>query len=414
MSLSGTFRSLSIHNYRIFFWGGLSSNIGLWMQRTAQSWVVLLLTDGDGFALGTATFLQFFPTVLLSAWAGSIIDRVDKVRMLVLTQTLVGIGSLIMGVLDLSGVINLAQVYSVVIAIGVVTAFDAPARQSFVSELVDRDNIVNAIGLNTASFNVARLIGPAAAGLIIGSANTAVLFFLHAVSSASIVTALLLLDRSRLLGPPPQPKARGRVIAGLRYIGHDPALVVLIALAAVISSVGANSLQVVLPLVATEYFDVGAVGFGVLTSCLAVGGLAGALLASSTSGIPRRRWMLGTALLFGVSQLVASMMPVFVAFAVALAFCGVLFMAFVVAVNTSVQLTSSTEMRGRVVAVYMMFFLGGGALGAPLLGVLCEQIGPMGSIACAGIVSIAACSFGVLALLRVRRGGARQELARLS
>jgi MFS family permease len=401
MSRLALFRSLQVRNYRNYFWGGTISNIGVWMQRTAQAWAVVVLSHGNGLALGIATFLQFFPTVLLSLATGTLVDRVDRVRLLMVTQALVGLGSVLMAVLDGLGILTLVQVWVLAGAMGVVTAFDIPARQAVVSELVGPDRVVNAIGLNSASFNVARLVGPALAGLLIGVSGTPLIFALHAVSSAGILVALARIDRSQLRTVPRPPSGRGEIVAGLRQVVGDRVLATLIILAGVIGLVGANSLQVVLPLVATEVFNTGALGFGLITSCLAVGGLGGALLAASTTGMPQYRWVLGAAAGLGGCLVIASLMSSFVAFGVALACCGALFMSFAVLANTSVQLTAEPSLRGRVMAVYLTFFLGGGALGAPLLGMLAEQTGPMRSVQVAGILGLLAAAVGAIA---VRRG----------
>lgn len=397
------FRSLQVRNYRNFFWGGTVSNIGVWMQRTAQAWAVVVLSHGDGLALGVATFLQFFPTVLLGLATGALVDRVDKIRLLIVTQGLVGLGSVLMAILDGLGILTLAQVWVLAAAMGVVTAFDVPARQAVVSELVGPDRVVNAIGLNSASFNVARLVGPALAGLLIGVAGTPLIFALHAASSAGILIALARIDRSELRAVPRVPAGRGELGAGLRQVAGDPVLGALIVLAGVIGIVGANSLQVVLPLVATEVFGVGALGFGLVTSCLAIGGLTGALLAASTSGVPKYRWVLGAAAALGGSLVIASLMPVLVGFGLALVCCGAMFMSFAVLANTSAQLTAEPALRGRVMAVYLTSFLGGGALGGPLLGLLAEQVGPMRAITLAGAFGLLAAAAGTVALTAVRR-----------
>jgi MFS family permease len=402
------FRSLTIRNFRLFFWGGLISNIGVWMQRTAQAWVVLYLSGGSGAALGIVVFLQFIPTLVFGIFAGAVSERFDKVSILIFTQALVGLQSVAMSLLDGTGILTLTQVYILTAALGVVTAFDVPTRQTFVSELVTRDNIVNAVGLNSASFNVARLIGPALAGVMILGAGTAAIFAVHALSALAIVSSLMRLDRNELLRRPVVARARGQIRAGFTYIRHSPALVIFITIASLTSAVGGNSLQVVIPLVATDIFNSGPLGFGILTSCLAVGSLIGALVASASAGMPRQRWLFGAVVALGLGQIIAAVMPVFAAFAGALALCGVLFMSFVVAVNTSVQLSAAPEMRSRVVAVYMTFFLGGGALGAPALGVLSEHIGPMEAIAGAGVVTVVsglACG-GIL--LALQRRGVRQ------
>lgn len=402
----GVFRSLAVPNYRRYFWGGIISNTGVWMQRTAQSWVVLQLSGGSGTALGLVTLLQFGPTVVLSVGAGILSDRYSKVKILVLTQSLIGLLSLVQAVLDITDVLTLTQVYVLTCAVGVITALDMPARQAFASELVGPRNIVNAIGLNTASFNVARLLGPPLAGLLIAGFHTWSIFLVHAASSVAIVVSLLRIERAALTRQA-HSRAPGQLLAGFRFLRSSPVLMVYVGLAALVAAVGANSLQVVIPLIATERFGSDALGFGLLSAALAVGGLLGALLASTTTGMPRPRWVFGGAAMFGACQLLASAMPGLVTFALSLVLVGLLFMGFVVLANTSVQLAAPPAVRGRVIAVYMMFFMGGGALGAPALGILADWVGPMRAVTVAGAASITV-ALGAAALAgRGRRRRAR-------
>lgn len=394
------FRSLSVPNYRKYFWGGLISNTGVWMQRTAQAWVVLQLSGGAGTALGLVTLAQFGPTMVLSVYAGTLSDRYSKIRILVITQSLVGLLSLVLAILDITDVLTLNHVYLLALAVGVITAFDVPARQAFASELVGPKNIVNAIGLNTASFNIARLLGPPLAGVMIAGLNTWSIFFVHAVSAVAIVVSLLRIDVGALARQAPVSRARGQLLAGFGFLRHSPTLIIFIGLASMVAAVGANSLQVVIPLIATEHFGSDAVGFGLLSAALAVGGLLGALLASMTSGIPRRRWVFGAAVMLGAGQILASFMPSLATFAITLVLVGLMFMSFVVLANTSVQLATPAAVRGRVIAVYMMFFMGGGAVGAPALGALADWLSPMRTITVAGVFSVAA---GVSCAVLARR-----------
>ncbi|MCW2802134.1 MAG: transporter [Propionibacteriaceae bacterium] len=405
------FRSLSVPNYRKYFWGGMISNTGVWMQRTAQAWVVLQLSGASGTSLGLVTLAQFGPAMVFSVYAGTLSDRYSKIKLLVLTQTLLGLTSLILAILDVTNVVTLNHVYALALAVGVITAFDMPARQAFASELVGPNNIANAIGLNTASFNTARLLGPPLAGLMIGGLNTWSIFFVHAASSIAIVVTLLRIDVSELSRQAALARAPGQLLAGFRFVRHAPTLIIFIGLASLVAAVGANSLQVVIPLIATERFGSDALGFGMLSAALAVGGLLGALLASMTSGMPRQRWVFGAAVLLGVSQLVASLMPSLVTFAIALVLVGLLFMSFVVLANTSVQLAAPAAVRGRVIAVYMMFFMGGGALGAPALGALADWLSPMQTVTVAGAFSIAVGAGCATLALFIRRRLARQAPA---
>jgi len=397
---AGIFRSLDHRNYRLYFWGGSVSNVGVWMQRTAQTWVVVQLTGGNGAALGFVTFLQFAPTVFISLYAGVLGDRLDKVSLLVWTQTALGVIGLVMGALDGAGHLMLWHVYLLAAFLGVVTAFDVPTRQSFVSELVGADNVGNAVGLNAASFNAARLIGPAAAGLAIAVRGTAPVFLANALCAVAIVTSLLRIDRSDLHRPPLLARSPGQMRQGLQQALGVPRLAVLILLASVVSAFGLNSLQVLLPLVATDVFGKGALEFGLLTSALAVGSLAGALLSSRRLGVPRQRDIIVFVVAFGLLEIGAAAVPTYLGFAIALIPVGLMFMAFVIAVNTRVQLSARPDARSRVMAVYMMFFLGGGAIGSPLIGSAANTVGPVATIGGCGAVVVIA---GVVAGAVLRR-----------
>lgn len=393
----GIFRSLDHRNYRLYFWGGSVSNVGVWMQRTAQTWVVVQLSGGNGAALGFVTFLQFAPTVFISLYAGVLGDRLDKVRLLVWTQTALGVIGLVMGTLDGAGHLMLWHVYLLAAFLGVVTAFDVPTRQSFVSELVGADNVGNAVGLNAASFNAARLVGPAAAGLAIAAWGTAPVFLANALCAVAIVTSLLRIDRSDLHRPPLLARSPGQMRQGLQQALGVPRLAVLIILASVVSAFGLNGLQVLLPLIATDVFAKGALEFGLLTSALAVGSLAGALLSSRRLGVPRQRDIIVFVIAFGLLEVGAALVPSYLGFAIALIPVGVMFMAFVIAVNTRVQLSARPDARSRVMAVYMMFFLGGGAIGSPLIGYAANVFGPVATIgACGAVVVIVGVAAGVV------------------
>lgn len=393
---AGTFRSLAIRNYRLYFWGGAVSNVGVWMQRTAQTWVVLQLSGGNGTALGFVTFLQFAPTVLFSLYAGVLGDRLDKVRLLVWTQTALGGIGLVMGTLDAAGHLVLWHVYLLAGFLGLVTAFDVPTRQSFVSDLVGAGNVGNAVGLDAASFNAARLVGPAAAGLTIAAWGTAPVFLVNAACAVAIVSSLLRIDREGLHRPPLLERSLGQMRQGLQQALGDRRVAVLIVLAAVVSAFGLNSLQVLLPLVATGVFGKGAFEFGLLTSALAIGSLTGALFSSRRVGLPRERDIIVFVVAFGLLEAAASFVHDYVDFGIALIPIGLMFMGFVVAVSTRVQLSAPAGARSRMMAVYMMFFLGGGAIGSPVIGAAANAFGPMISIGlCGGMVAAVGVSAGV-------------------
>jgi len=294
-------------------------------------------------------------------------------------------------------------VYVLAAILGVITAFDVPSRQAFVSDLVGSKSVANAVGLNSASFNVARLLGPAIAGLMIGTVGTAPVFITHALGSAAIVTSLLLIDRSALLSRLRDAATDPRLSDALRFLRENPPIILMIVVAGFMSAIGINSLYVVLPLVATDEFEAGAFGFGILTSALGLGSLGGALFSARSSGIPSARRVFTAAIVFGIAQVIASLMSTFIAFALLLVAVGACFMLFVTSVNTSVQLSTLAQVRGRVMAVYMMFFLGGGAFGAPVLGIVCTMIGPLPTIAVSGGLGVFAGGTGWLLMRYLER-----------
>lgn len=402
---SGMFRSLRVRNYRLFFYGGLVSNTGTWMQRIAQDWLVLSLTGGNAFALGIVTFLQFAPTLLVGLYAGILADRLEKQRLLAATQAVAGLSALALGTLDVSGVVQLWHVYAIAAVLGFATAMEAPARQAFASELVGRDNLANAVGLNSSSFNAARLVGPAIAGVLIGWIDTGPVFLINAASCVVIVVSLLRIDRDALHRSPPLERGPGQLREALNYTKKRADLVLIIALACMVSLFGLN-MQVLVPLMAREVFDKGATEFGLLSSALAVGTLFGALVSAKRAGRPRQRLLIGAALAFGVMLVLLAFMPNFLTFALVLMPAGATSMLFIIAANTSLQLGLDPEMRGRVMSLHMLFFLGGGALGSPLVGWVSEQLSVRTAFAACGVVTVIAAAVAGWVLAR-RSGGIR-------
>jgi len=397
-------RSLALPNFRRYFCGGVVANIGTWMLRTGQSWLVLHLGNGSGVALGIVTFLQFGPTIVLSPISGALSDRYDKATTLTITQSLIAISSLGLALLDFAGAASLPWVYGVALVGGVITAIDAPIRTSFVTELVGPHHVVNAIGLNSASFNGARLVGPLLAACVISVGGTAWAFLVSGISGAAIVHSLIAIDRADL-HLHERGSNNGGWTAGFSGVFKDPLILSFSLLAMLANAAGANSLQVVLPIIATEVFSGDVLGFGFLTAAMAVGGVCGALAASSTVGTPRVRWVLGTAEAFAVLVVISSAMPTYLTFAASLVLVGLCYMTFIVMVNTVIQLAAPPTIRGRVVAVYLMFFLGGGALGSPLLGALSDGVGPMRAMTVAGsAVGITALVIGVILRVLAKAG----------
>lgn len=372
--MSPTFRSLHVRNYRIWFAGAVVSNTGTWMQRVAQDWLVLqVLTNGSGIATGITTGLQFLPMLLLGPYAGLLADRVDKRRLMMLTQALSGLWALVLGVLVLTGTAELWHVYALAGLLGVTTAFDSPARQTFVAEMVPADHLGNAVGLNSASFHSARMVGPAVAGLLVAAVGTGPVFLINAVSFGATVLALQLMRVSELRPLERAPRAKGQTLEGLRYVRHRPDIVMIMVIMGVVGTLGMN-FQLTTALVATDVFDKGAGEYGLLGSIMAIGSLAGALLAARRSR-PRLRLLLGAGLAFGVTGTAAALMPTYWAFAVALIPVGLSALTLMTAANTMVQQSTEPAMRGRVMALYMTIFMGGTPIGSPLVGWVGDALG---------------------------------------
>jgi len=399
----GTFRSLRRFNYRLWFFGSLVSNVGSWAQSTALSWTVLtVLTDDDPAAMGVCMALQFGPILLLTPVSGLIADRFPRRRILLVTQAALSSTALAVGVLLLTGVLTLPLMYALAAVFGVATAFDNPARQAFVSDLVGREDAANAVALNSASFNTARLIGPAAAGLAIVWAGSGWVFVADAVSYLSTIAVLLLMRREELV---PRARATGAqgFLDGFRYVRRRGDLVALFAMAFVIGAFGMN-----FPIFASTMsleFGHDADGFGLLSSMLAIGSLAGALLAARRARA-RLRVAITAALLFGLSCAVSAAMPTFWSYAVVSIAVGFCVISMLTTANGYVQTTAEPALRGRVLAIYMSLMMGGTVVGAPIVGWVAAVAGPRVAIlvgASAGIVAFGIGLAWFLASGRVRR-----------
>jgi MFS family permease len=392
------FRALRVRNYRIFASASLVSLTGTWMQRIGQDWLALQLSDDSGVALGLLTALQFGPTLVLSMYGGVLADRYAKRRLLVITQALMGVLALLLALLVATGGVALWHVFVLAGGLGAVSAIDAPVRQAFVSEMVGPGLLANAVSLNSTIFNGARLVGPAVAGLLIGAAsgNTAPAFFVNAASFAFTIAALVVMRATELRPSAPVARARGQLREAVAYTWAHPDLVLAMALAFVIGTFGFNY-QVTIALMSREVFDLGAEAFGLLSTCFAVGSLSGALLSTRRSARPRQRFLVGSAVV------IAGLMPSYLTFALMLVPTGAAALVFSVANNSFVQLGVDPQMRGRVMALYFMCFLGGTPVGAPLIGVISEHLGaPWGLILGGAVVVVAAVAAAVY-LARGRR-----------
>ena len=386
-----TFRALSIRNYRLYAAGGVVSNTGTWMQRVAQDWLVLQLSGNSGTAIGITTGLQFLPILLFSAYAGVVADRFPKRRLLQVTQLMMAGPSLLLGVLAVTGAVETWHVYLLAFVFGIGTAFDGPARQSFVSEMVPKQDLTNAVGLNSASFNVARIVGPAVAGFMIawlggGAQATGWVIVVNALSYASVVVALQRMRAEELHTPAPRGREKGMIRDGLRYIRSRPDIMMVLAIVFFAGTFGLN-FQMTSALMATQVFHKGASEYGILGTTMAVGSLSGALLAARR-GIVRNRLVVLAALAFGLAEVALGLMPTYLAFAVWTPLIGLTALTMITAANTTIQLSVSPELRGRVMALYMMIFMGGTPIGSPIVGWIGEQFGARWTLVGGGAVTI--------------------------
>jgi MFS family permease len=378
------------------------------MQRVAQDWLVLQLTHGSGTALGIATGLQFLP-MLASPWGGAVADRYPKRRILMLTQTAMGLLALILGVLAVTGAVRIWQVFALAFGLGLATLFDNPARQAFVTEMVGPTDMPNAIALNSAIFNLARIAGPAAAGLVIGAVGTPTAFFLNAASYGAVLTGLKLMRPGELHPTDPVPRHPGQLREGFAYVWSRPQLLMPMILIFFVATFGMN-FQVTNALMSRQVFHTGATAFGVASAVFAAGALAGALLAARRSK-PGLRLLVTAAFGFGVLEVLTALMPSFWLFLAMLVPTGLILLTLNTAANSTVQIGSAPEMRGRVMGLYMLVFLGGAPLGSPLVGWVGEQFGPRMSLLAGGVISAAAAAVIGLLLAR-RRGIAAREVLR--
>ncbi|OPZ56793.1 MAG: enterobactin exporter EntS [bacterium ADurb.BinA028] len=403
---SGTFASLRVHNYRLYAAGGLISNSGTWMGRVAQDWLVLTeLTDHSASALGIATGMQFAPFLLLAPWSGMIADRFPKRRILLSTQSTLAVTNLLLGVLTVTGAVQLWHVYALALVQGLAQAVDNPARQTFVSEMVGPGLLANAVALNSASFNSGRLIGPGVAGLVIAAYGTGVAMLVNAASFLLLILALLAM-RAGELQPAPLARGRGQIREGIAYVRGRPDIQVVMVLVFVLGTFGMN-FQITTALMATRAFGKGPTEFGLLGSVMAVGSLSAALL-SARRARPRLRVLLVALAGFTVASGLAALAPTYEWFAVALVPCGLAALTALTTANALVQLSVDPSVRGRVMALYMAIFMGGTPIGAPLIGRLGDLAGPRWTI---GVGTIAVgLSVVVVGGWLVRRENGRMKI----
>jgi len=393
--LASTFRSLSVRNFRLFAVGQVVSVAGTWMMVVAQDWLVLGMTDDSATALGTMTALQFTPMLLLTLYGGRLADRYDKRLLLTVCNLVSGVAALLLALLVLADAVTVTHVYLFALGLGTVNAVEVPTRMSFVSELVGPDLLPNASALSAAYFNVARVVGPALAGLVIAAFGAAPVMVLNALSYLATVAGLRLM-RIRELHRGPRREGRARVVDGLRHTWSRPDLVLPMALVAVVGLFGMN-FQLTLPLLAKTVFHADAASFGLLTTAFAAGSLLAAFATTARRGRPASRVVTGAALAFGLLEAAAGWAPAYGAAVVLLMATGFTSIYFAQAANHRIQLGSDPQYRGRVLALYTLILQGSTPLGALLVGWLTGQLGARSGLYVGGLVSAAAALCAVLA-----------------
>ena len=381
------FASLRYRPYRLWFAGALLANVGTWMQRVAQDWLVYTdLSAESGIAIGVVTALQVLPALVLGPYAGLLADRLPRRGLLMVTQALMGLLALGLGLLVLLGTATLWHVWLFALGLGIVSALDNPVRQTFVAELVPNDTLPNAVALNSASFNAARLIGPAVAGLAIAAMGAGWVFIVNAVSFLFTILALTLMRQGDLFQVPHAVRGKGQLREGWAYLRGRSDLVLILVVIGVASAFGLN-FQMTSAMMARSEFGQGAADYGILGSILAIGSLVGALLTARL-GRPRVRRILVAALAFGVASGVMALAPSYWTYAVATIPVGFFTLMMLTSANTYMQTSAAPEMRGRVMAFYLMVLLGSTPVGSPLVGWIGEVLGPRWSIGVGAILTV--------------------------
>ena len=386
-ALRRSFDSLAVPNYRRYFAGQVVSLSGNWMQMVAEVWLILELTD-SGVAVGLTTALQFLPILLFGAWGGLLADRFAKRRLLMVTQAAMALPALGLLAVTATGVVAPWMVFALVFARGAVNAVDNPTRQSFVIEMVGPDRVVNAVSLNSVIVHSARIVGPALAGVLIATVGVAPCFAVNAASFGGMIVALWLMTPGQLQAAPAANREPGAIRAGLRYVRETPELAVPLALMALVGTFGFN-FQVILPLLARFSFGGDASAYAALVSAMGVGAVIGAL-ATGAHGRTSPRLIAVAALAFGVLALLAALMPSLLLEIPVLALLGGSAVAFAAGINSSLQLAVAPEMRGRVMALYSVVFLGSTPIGGPLAGWLAQAYDPRVPLLLAAVAGLSA------------------------
>ncbi|GAC1315887.1 MAG: MFS transporter [Acidimicrobiales bacterium] len=394
---TATFRSLHYRNYRLFFIGQLVSLIGTWMQSVALGWLVYTITKSPT-QIGVVIAVQFLPTLLGSVHGGLVADRFDKRKVLLVTQSALAVQAAVLAVVTLSGLATLPVLYVLAFTQGMATTIDNPTRQAFVSEMVGTADLTNAVGLNSAMFNMARVLGPAIGGILIDAIGVGTCFVLNAVSFVAVIGGLLMMRSGDLFPTARAQRGKGQLREGLRYAWEEPTLRLVLIMIALIGTLAMN-FTVILPVVAKQVFRGNAGTYGLMSSVLGFGALVGALVAASRSK-PTTILLAASASAFGVTMLADALAPTLAFEMVALAFTGATSITFMATANATVQLTSRPEMRGRVMSLYMLLFLGSTPIGGPIVGWIGEHYGARWSLAIGAMSCLGA---GVVALPTLTR-----------
>jgi MFS family permease len=392
-----TFAALAVPNYRRYFVGQAISLSGTWMQMTAQAWLVLTLTHSST-ALGFVVALQTLPVLLLAPYGGVIADRVDKRRLMMILQSVMGIQALVLGVLTVSGAVRVWEVGLLAVFLGLNNAFENPARQSFMLEMVGAEHLRNAVSLNSVLVNVARTVGPAIAGVLIATVGTGVCFLANATSFVAVVASLATMDRVALNPTEPAPRAQGQLREGLRYVRSTPELAVPLLMMAAVGCL-TYEFQVSLPVMASRGLHVGAAGFGFMTAAMGVGAVTGGLFVAARGSIGLRA-LVGAAGAFGVTVALAALAPSLGFELIALAFVGAASIAFMSMGNSTLQLTAAPAMRGRVMSLWFVAFQGSTPIGGPIVGWLMAVAGARAGLGLGAITCLVVASAGLVALRR--------------
>jgi MFS family permease len=382
---TGSLRSFRHRNFQIFFAANFISNIGTWAQRVAQDWLVVTDLHKGGSELGIVTGLQFLPSLLFSLYSGVLADRFNKRKLLLITNLGGGLTALILGLLVISKRVTLTEVCVLAFALGLFSALDAPVRQSFTSEVVGKSDVANAISLNSANFNAGRLIGPGVSGLLIKAFHTGPSFILNALSYLVVLVGLIFMKEKDLQLSEP-PKIKPKVIEALRNVRSRPDILALMSTVFFAATFGLN-FQIFNALVATKIFHKDAGSYGILGSILAIGSLSAAIISAKLDKRRRPKFIMLSAAIFGVTLFAVSFMPTYASYAAFLPICGLVALTTMISANSYVQVTTDPALRGRVMGLYLLIFLGGTPIGSPLIGWLSDAIGIRHTVALCGVLT---------------------------